>query len=854
MLGLSLIFLSFYLFFHTAPTPPHTRKDTEHETLKNSLIIHKDIYYATLPPQLATVDSIKLLSILLYIILSLFKLFLNVCSTVRYVSVSTCLSTKSSRNKSHEKLSLNPFYLLHWLMLLENNDSLFYYILSHNMQAPKYRLTHNFKFDLIVTIFPHFLTLAALSTELGSLHDYDFLWIMIFQRHYFNTNPRFLLGLLILLSNDVHKNPGPFQNSYFSFMSWNCNSIAKDDFHRVRLLEVQNSIFNYDLISLCETSLNDSVEIPDDFFDNEYTFIKANKPDNTRHGGVGLFYRNTLPLKNRSDLSFDENLVVELKFGRKNIFFCVLYRSPSFNHSTPEFEEFKSNFTNLYNSIKNEKPYMTFFAGDFNAHSKLWYREGNTTPEGKEFEELIFSLGLTQIINEPTNFEPHKNPSCIDLIITDQPNLVLDSGTRPSPDPVCHHQITYCKANFNLPPSPPYEREFWYYPRANTALIQRSMQSFPWEQRLNINQDRNWQAREFTKIFLNIMSNFIPHETKKIIPRENPWITKPLKAMIKRKDRLYKNYKKNGYQLHDKARLDIFRSECQEAVEGAKKAYMTSLGNKLHDQYSNGKVFWRIVNKVMNKSKAPKVPPLLVNNKFILDCKEKATLFTSFFCKQCTPNLTSSTLPHLTYNTNERLEQIPVTKNNIILLLKKLNPNKATGPDGISSKMLLLCGETVARPLHILFSNILASGTYPKIWKLANITPIHKKSDKQLIQNYRPISLLPICGKILEKLIFNHMYTFLNSNNLITKKQSGFRPGDSTTNQLLDFIDEIHQSFDSNPPLEIRAVFMDISKAFDKVWHEGLIYKLEQNGISGNLLGLFKNYLSYRKQRVVLNG
>ena len=129
-----------------------------------------------------------------------------------------------------------------------------------------------------------------------------------------------------------------------------------------------------------------------------------------------------------------------------------------------------------------------------------------------------------------------------------------------------------------------------------------------------------------------------------------------------------------------------------------------------------------------------------------------------------------------------------------------------------------------------------------------------KKGDKQLIKNYRPISLLPICGKILEKIIFNNLYTYLHTNNLITKNQSGFRPGDSTTNQLLYLLDEIHQALDSTKSFEVRTVFLDISKAFDKVWHDGLIFKLEQYGMSGNLLKLVQNYLINRKQRVVQNG
>ena len=127
-------------------------------------------------------------------------------------------------------------------------------------------------------------------------------------------------------------------------------------------------------------------------------------------------------------------------------------------------------------------------------------------------------------------------------------------------------------------------------------------------------------------------------------------------------------------------------------------------------------------------------------------------------------------------------------------LINTLNANKATGPDRISSKMLLLCGDTVALPLKIIFNNILTTGVYPDIWKKANVTPVHKKGDKQQINHYRPISLLPICGKILEKIIFNQLYSFLTNNNLITKNQSGFRPRDSCSNQLLDLIDTIHKS------------------------------------------------------------
>ena len=141
-----------------------------------------------------------------------------------------------------------------------------------------------------------------------------------------------------------------------------------------------------------------------------------------------------------------------------------------------------------------------------------------------------------------------EKPSCIDLIVTDQPNIILDSGTRASPDPFCHHQIIYCKANFRMPPTL-FARKIWHFNRANTVAIKKSMTSFPWIQHLSLNSNPNWQVKTF--ILLNIMSNFVPNETKRFVPRDPPWINKPLKSMLNRKNRLYKRYKRHGYREED---------------------------------------------------------------------------------------------------------------------------------------------------------------------------------------------------------------------------------------------------------------------------------------------------------------
>ena len=162
----------------------------------------------------------------------------------------------------------------------------------------------------------------------------------------------------------------------------------------------------------------------------------------------------------------------------------------------------------------------------------------------------------------------------------------------------------------------------------------------------------------------------------------------------------------------------------------------------------------------------------------------------------------------------------------------------------ISIRMLKLCGDSIWKPLEIIFKNCLKEGIFPNEWKKANVVPIHKKkNDKQILSNYRPVSLLPVSSKILERLIYNSMYKHISD--LLSPNQSGFRTGDSCINQLLSITYDIFHCFDEG--METRAIFLDISKAFDKVWHKGLIYKLRQYGFSGNLLALLTDFLSNRK-------
>ena len=167
--------------------------------------------------------------------------------------------------------------------------------------------------------------------------------------------------------------------------------------------------------------------------------------------------------------------------------------------------------------------------------------------------------------------------------------------------------------------------------------------------------------------------------------------------------------------------------------------------------------------------------------------------------------------------------------------------------------MIQICKEVITIPLKLIFDQSLKKAKFLEIWEAANVVPVYKKEDKCLVKNYRPISLLPIFAKVFERVIYNSLFNYFLHNKLFTPSQSGFLPGDSCIAHLLSIIHEIQSAFDDNPTIDVRGIFLDISKAFDKVWHDGLLFKLKTYGVEGDLLLLLKNYLKNRKQRVVLN-
>jgi len=665
-----------------------------------------------------------------------------------------------------------------------------------------------------------------------------------------------IITLSLLIQSGIEPNPGPSPPKLLSFGVWNVDSLLAREGVKKTYIESLQAVHNFDIVGLCETyltekTLDDELEIDGFSSIPKRADCKLSTPHSRPRGGVCLYFKESLPVKRRSDLELiDETICVEISLNRTKVLFLLSYRSPS---QTPnEFQSYMHKLQTTFLKASSENPSIIVLAGDFNARSPLlWEHEMTQTAEGKDLADFCTLNCLEQLIKEATHIPNENTQTCIDLVLTNQPFLFVDSGVIPSPDPLLKHQITFGKLNLNVPSPPPYKRKVWDFTLAHTLAIKSQMSNIQWEH-LFANTSLDETVGIFTNTFLNIMNSNIPNKIVTFDDRDAPWVTPTLKNLLRKDRNIYSDWNRNGRIPIRYASVKQHQEKTKKAIIEAKSRFLENLSNKICNPSTGQKTFWSAYKRLSNKKKNTNIPPLFENGKYISNFKQKASIFNNYFAVQCQPFNIESTLPELTLLTRNSLCDISFSHEQIITIIKKLDPKKANGFDLISASMLKICPEEVARPLLLIFKKCLDLGSFPSPWKHANVQPSHKKNSKQDKSNYRPISLLCICSKIYEKIVFDAMYNFFIENNLISPNQSGFRPGDSTINQLLAITTEIYNSFEKRQ--EIRAAFLDISKAFDKVWHSGLIFKLKQNGINGKLLNMLENYLTNRKQRVILNG
>jgi len=324
-----------------------------------------------------------------------------------------------------------------------------------------------------------------------------------------------------------------------------------------------------------------------------------------------------------------------------------------------------------------------------------------------------------------------------------------------------------------------------------------------------------------------------------------------IRRLIRKRDSLRTTFKLN----HDPEVGKQYRACRNKVVSEIRKAKARKdcdLDMLLSSQLPS-KVWWKLCKESLRPwTKSLDGPLKDSDGNLVTDNYTKAELFNDSFVSQTLLDTDSASIPITPLQNSSTIDPLIIMPEEVYKILSNLDPNKATGPDGLGNFLLKEAAVPIAQPLSELFNFSLSLCKFPSIWKIAQVVPIFKKGDPLLCTNYRPISLLPCISKVYEKLLFDHIFSFLKSNNLLLPNQSGFIPGDSTVNQLMSICNKIAAHFDKGE--EVIGVFLDLTKAFDKVWHEGLLFKLRNIGICGQIYELLFSYLQERRQFVTLNG
>ena len=198
------------------------------------------------------------------------------------------------------------------------------------------------------------------------------------------------------------------------------------------------------------------------------------------------------------------------------------------------------------------------------------------------------------------------------------------------------------------------------------------------------------------------------------------------------------------------------------------------------------------------------------------------------------------------------LEDTDLTIGEVDKKLSRLNPNKSTGPDGASPRILKELHTEIAEPLYNIFRKSIDQGKLPRGWKIGHVSPIFKKGDRHQAKNYRPVSLTSVVCKIMESIIRDKIMYHLVHNQLLTKYQHGFVKGRSCVTQILAVLDKWTEALDNGS--NIGSIYLDFAKAFDSVPHKRLLMKMKSFGITGKLWTWIEDFLQARIQHVVING
>ena len=462
------------------------------------------------------------------------------------------------------------------------------------------------------------------------------------------------------------------------------------------------------------------------------------------------------------------------------------------------------------------------------------------SPLCNHLNNILQSFSLSQVVTEPTHIQHNGNSSLIDLVLMSAPETLSNCTTVPPLANSDHLGIIidiHCKPHRILRK----RRVIWRYNYADFDLACALLNNLDLRYIFEGNSIETCWTR-WKKAFLDIMHVCIP---KASLPEKKslPWMTKQIVQLIRKRNYYFRKYKKYNCTT-TYSRYKSLRNKVVTCLRQSKSNYFKNLDPK------SNKAFWKTVN-LLSKSESA-IPSLVSNDSMVTTDKEKVEVLNIHFTKcfnYSVPPLDPDLCHHFTCSANEFPDDFLCSVEEVEHLLASVDPSKASGADLLSAKMLKATATSIAPAITSLFNLSLTQGQLPAEWKLACIMPIPKSQDKSDPANYRPISLLSILSKLLEKHVQSYI---LETCSPLSPNQWGFSRGKSTTGALLAATHAWHLALDGGN--DICCVFLDLSKAFDKVPHITLLDTLADIGINPHVLNWLQDYLCQRSQYVVVNG
>ncbi len=602
------------------------------------------------------------------------------------------------------------------------------------------------------------------------------------------------------------------------------------------------------VIAVSETQLKDGSNI-DVSLPGFHEIITDNSK--TSYGGVGLYIAESISNSPRDDLKIDlskcENVWVELtdSSNNKKTIIGVIYRHP--NNDTKEFQE---KLEKTLEKINKENKNF-FILGDINIDLKHCMDHNGT----KSYIDMLFSNLCMPVITKPTRVNL-VSQTIIDHCYTNYIESNIVTGIIQTD--ISDHFPIFLSADLEVPKLPKERKQIRDYRQFDSVTFANDVKNA-----INIdNKDDVNCYYDSLMAGLNELADIhAPIRTQSIKQARlemKPWITPGLLTSIRKKNKLYHTHFINGTSAQ-RVKFKEYNNTLTRLKEQSKRDY---LKQKFDEVKGNMKKSWQLVNEtIQRKSKRAR------SNKFISKITDKNDEYT-------TPNEISNKFNHYFRDVGPSLASkikdvnktfsdylgnpiesnfftAPTNAYEVRELIWQLEKNKSLGLGDVPIKLIKAADAQISEHLANIFNLSFESGEFPKGMKTSKIIPLHKGGLTTELKNYRPISLLPIFSKILERLMFNRLIKHLIENDILFPYQFGFRKGYSTTLALAEITQNIYENLMKKQTT--CGVFLDLSKAFDTIDHRILMKKLHHYGIRGIALKWFESYLSDRKQHVYVN-